>query len=409
MRSITKNLRSFKDYFAGTIEIEDLHHLFQSYPYQSTEFEKDFYSTPINSSAEIMDAAIDLLLELNVNFSLWQEYFAQNLSLYSFLKEVARDHEYSVQLNQLVDLIIQKKLEDKIELAKSLTIGLALLFPVLMVALYNSAYQAVFHFLFDNANILPILGIGFSVIALVCMVYLNHLQDRRPRFKIFRDDFFLVSSSFFNTTGKVILVISSSNCAFLSAISFISATLIDSAREFWCLLELNKHYFKNPLLENNELEAIRQQHTRSEYDYIKQRNTLAINLTTALSLTALVIICSFLPDGVMLTFATCSSIASVYLVKMLALTLNKKIIDMQLQAELKKIHQSCEQHQINEEMLTRLKKTIHSANDSYISDNIKPSRKTRSLKKTASVSYEFNTKVLHSISPKYKTSHTSQT
>lgn len=196
-------------------------------------------------------------------------------------------------------------------------------------------------------NILPILGILFSFTNLCFNIYLNHLCDRRQKTKIYRDDVFLVASSVINILGKIALVAKTMFAPY-AAFFFIAATLIDTLKELFFLLELRQKYLKQPAFAENDPAIVHQQYARHEYDYIKQRNALIINFISAFSLTALVITCSFFPVGLVLTLSTCASIASVYLLKLLFLTINESIIASKLQAELKVIGDTYKSEPISE-------------------------------------------------------------
>lgn len=337
--------------------IEELEQYFQIYNEDYISFEHDFNSILINSNDAIIDEVIELLTQLNINFKLWGSYFNQDLTLYNFFIELAKDHENSTQLNQLIDLIVKRKWYGLGELLQSLAIALLFISPVLAALLYP-AVSFMWDFLFKTANFLPILGIVVSITSLVFNIYLNHLSDRRPSYKIYRDDIFLGISSALGIAAKTLLIIAKGILAPIAAFLFVAAAIVDTIKELFYLLELRKNYLEKPDFEENDQAIIHQQYARHEYDYLKQRNTLIVNLIAALTLTALVITCSFFPVGIVLTLSTCASIVCVYMLKKLFLYLNENSIANQLQSELKDIGERYKTPELSDDSYNQLRESI---------------------------------------------------
>ncbi len=350
MKSVVQNLEVFKSYFKGEITIDDVEIYFNVYTESYINFENDFYSVLIDSSDEIREEVIQLLLTLNINISSWGTYLSQDLSVYNFLKELAKEHEYSTQLNQLIDLIAKRKWLGLGELLQSLAIAAIFILPVLAALLYPLA-SLLFEFLIKTANVIPILGILVSGITLGFNIYMNHLNDRRPSFKIYRDDIFLAISSTLSIAGKITLIVAKSMLASFAAFLFVAAAVVDTIKELFYLMELRKNYLNKPEPAENDQAIKYQQYARHEYDYIKQRNALIINLVSAMALTALVITCCFFPVGIILTLSACASIAAVYLLKKLCLYINENSIATQLQTELKKISDQYKTKEVDEGVL----------------------------------------------------------
>lgn len=364
MHSIVNNLRVFKEFFAGKITIKDVSKHLKIYNQNFIDFEKDFYTISINSNSTISDEIIGILIQLNIDFNFWGGYFSQNLSLYQFLKELAKDHELSLQLNLLIDLIEKRKRHGLVTFAKKTAIAALIVLPVLIGLLYP-VIHSIITFLLETANFVPAFSIVLSFPILLFNLYLNHLSDRRPSFKIYRDDIFLIASSVLNSAAKIILIVAKSVFASFASLLFIAAALIETTKELFYLLELRKNYLNKPIVAENDLAIIRQQYTRYEYDYLKQRNTLVINLVAALCLTVLVITCSFFPVGFILTLSTCISIASVFLLKHMFLTINERIMSTKLQAELKEIGEHSEKMTVTASSLSRFKESLQIENSVF--------------------------------------------
>jgi len=362
LKDVIQNIQVFRKYFSAEITIKDVEDYFKIYNENYIDFENHFYSVLINSNDEIFDEVLKLLFQLNINVKLWGSYFSQDLSIYNFFKELSKDHENSTQLNDLINLIVKRKWYGLGELLQSLAIAALFISPILAAILYP-AFLFMYDFLFKTANFLPILGIIISFSTLIVNIFLNHLNDRRHSFKIYRDDIFLVVSSVLGIAAKITLIIAKSVLAPIAAFLFIAAALVDTLKELFYLLELRKNYLKKPDFGENNQAIIHQQYARHEYDYLKQRNALIINLIAALTLTALVITCSFFPVGIILTISTCASIACVYLLKTLFLTLNENSISHNLQTELKYIGERYETTEFNEDSYNQLRESLHIDND----------------------------------------------
>lgn len=339
---IIENIRTFKLFISGAITITELESYFECYNERYIEFEKDFYTTFINSNEEIRAEICSLLSQFNIPPRLMGKYFAQDLTVYQFFKQLVIDDEHSVQKNLITDYIVNQKWQGIWELIQHFAIAAIFVLPAFGVMLYP-AFSFLYEFLIKTANLLPILGIVFTSISLIFNIYINHLYDHRPTFKIYRDDVFLLIGSAFSIAAKVTLIVAQSTLASFAAVLFIASALVDIVKEIFYLFELRRHFKNIPELSEVDHPAIYfQQHARHNYDYIKQRNALIINLIAALAITGSVIGCTFLPIGLLLTLCTCISVSVVYIIKKIALTYNEECIAEQLQTELKHIS---EQHQ----------------------------------------------------------------
>lgn len=87
MQTIVDNLTIFSKFITASCDLEDVEKHLKAYDNNFLAFERDFYVTPIDSNDECIDAAIKLLQNLNISFKLWSSYFAQNLTVYEFLKK----------------------------------------------------------------------------------------------------------------------------------------------------------------------------------------------------------------------------------------------------------------------------------------------------------------------------------
>lgn len=333
MNKSVEHIELFSAYLAGKITFDELNEYIQAYQYAPLDFEQEFFLNSIEDDKDAKEKANKLLLLLNIDFDLWWSNHTRKMCLFAFLKELIKEHEHSIQLNQLLFLLIKQYFAEFLSNLKYATIVVGIFAPVVLISIYYQ-FQGLFHYLFDTANILPILGTVFSVLSLFAYLYWNHLNDFRPYYKILRDDFFMLATGLLNITGKLVLVFSPMVFAPLSAVFFIIASVIDVAKELWYLLELNKNYRDQAPFPDNDLLVIHQQQIRNEYDYLKQRNTLIINLTSAALLSTLLITCSFFPLGLALTLSTSITIACVYLFKLIALKINEHYMSTNLQSEL---------------------------------------------------------------------------
>lgn len=376
MKSIIDNIQIFKDYFTGKLSIDEVEQYLEAYNFQPEDFEKDLQNTPINADERTINAIVDLLLQLNINFTLWPAYFQQELSLYALLKEIAKDHEHSIQLNQLLDLLLKKRLEAFFALA--INIGLFTLTILPLIAYSILQWQWLFHFLFDTANILPILGVFFSIGLLATNLYLNHLNDRRPAYKIYRDDAFILTNSLLNITGKIVLILTPFTYPIAASVLFLLATVIELIKESWYLYELDFDYQQKEFLDNTQSIILHQQFARIEHDYYKQRNKLIINLLGAILLLGVLIACHFVPFGLTLTLLTTASIGIIYLIKLAALKINDHISNDNLQSELKAISELHDKVMVDKGTVNQFVQSIQVPQLSD-SDNLSHPQKIRGL------------------------------
>lgn len=332
------------EYFNGNITIIDVEEHLKPYDDKFIEFERDFYFTAINSDEELSNNMTQLLLLLNVDPSLWANYIYRDLNIYSFLLALTIDHEESLQLNELIDLIAKINRKQYYDIIIQ-TAQMMVIPTIITASLLFPFYHHIYTYIILTANILPIFGIIISLIALGVNIYLNHLNITRPMYKIYREDIFHVINCLLNVTAKTLLVIGKYAFAMVASFLFVFAQLVEAGKELFYLLELRQKF----LLKKEEAERkdyamynptiIQQQICRREQDYLKQRNVFIINLFAAIALAAALIGFCFMPAGLALTLSTCATIAGVYLIKKIAIKLNHDIISNQLSNELKEIAQ----------------------------------------------------------------------
>ncbi|MCE3044208.1 hypothetical protein [Legionella sp. 16cNR16C] len=362
MQAIEDNLKIFTRFIAADCDLEDVETHFKKYDNNFLSFERDFYVTPIDSTDECVDAAIELLQSLHIDFKLWPSYFAQNLSTYEFLKKIVRDHELSIQLNNLIDAIEKRKRYNNILFALKILVPICLVL-IIMAGIFHSQLEEIIRFLLFSAGLLPVFGIIVSIFSIIFQVIFSHLNDRRPIEKIYRDDAFIVLNNTLNIVAKTILMAAKYTFVPLAAFFFIAAAVIEVLKELFYLLEL--HHTQTLELSPEEkhnfasLTLYHQQGARLNYDFIKQRNAFIINIVAALTLAISVTACAFLPAGFVLTLATCSVVSIVFCIKKLALYINDIMVSNTLQQELKSIADTYATDEKSEAKIDELKESIY--------------------------------------------------
>ncbi|KTC68363.1 hypothetical protein Lbir_2965 [Legionella birminghamensis] len=376
MQTIVDNLTIFSKFITASCDLEDVEKHLKAYDNNFLAFERDFYVTPIDSNDECIDAAIKLLQNLNISFKLWSSYFAQNLTVYEFLKKIVRDHELSIQLNTLIDTIEKRKRYNNILFALKFLVPFCVLLLIL-AGIFYAQLEEIVRFLIFTAGLLPVFGIIVSIFTIIFQVIFTHLlNDRRPIEKIYRDDAFIVLTNSLNIAAKAVLMAAKYTFVPLAAFFFIASAVIEVLKELFYLLELHQTQTPELLPEDKHnfasLTLYHQQLARLNYDFIKQRNAFIINIAAALTLAASVTACAFLPPGFILTLATCSVVAIVFCIKKLALYINDIMVARKLQQELKSLAEEFSSEEVESPAeIDKLKESIHDINNPDIVDKMR--------------------------------------
>ena len=331
MQSLIDTLKSFNTVIMSKNPQNVLRDCMSYYYNNMAQFQHDFYTATIDSTDEIKACVQDILTNLNIPKLQWGRYLDSCLTVHDFLVELdgLTKNEKIREFIKLIDT--QAELEREKIIFAGLT---ALLFlDISAVLLVASRGVTAFQELIAAAVFIPVVGVVYTAAVAIYSLYKNLSDKKIPWFDRFRDNFFLLANAALNFAAYGVLITAATTATPVTAVLFVLAAVVSVIQEVTSIVQMViQDKTKATIVEPTDLDA-QQKQARHELDYIKRRNSVLINIFTAVASASIVAAWCFVPGGIFVAVGAVVAIGVVYLAKSWAQKHNEAAIKARLQSK----------------------------------------------------------------------------
>lgn len=310
MQSLNDTLNAFRQYVEGGTR-RDISQYMSYYHGKMSEFERDFYHTPINSNNSIKAVVREILTTLEIPPHQWGRYLTASLNVHDFFVELALQKQESEKLIFFIRLLDEQHILQWLKIFAGAAAALAIVeiaYPFLknLISIQELVTAAIF---------MPVVGLAFTAAVALYSFYKN-IRDRHiPLHQRFKDNFFLLADVALKFAAYSVLIAAATTATPLSAILFVVAECVSVLKEVVNLIQIINKGRHQPVLSSMDNLSLMQYKARQDFDYMKHRNAVLINMFTAAVCVAIVGLWCFAPPSIIVTVAAIVAIGLVYAIK----------------------------------------------------------------------------------------------
>ena len=342
MQSLIDLLTSFNTCVPGerSVRFEENMYFYRN---KMSAFERDFDRTKINAP-QIKAIVEAMLITIGISPSQQGRYLHASLSVREFfieLKENIKDRNQ--QVNQIINLFNEQK---SLKLNRMMSIGLV------FGAIFQIAHPFITHFtpieeILAAALFVPVVGLIFTTVSSLYQLYKTIYDHDVLLSKRLKDGFFLLADVTLKFTAYISLISAAITAAPLAAVLFVVAESFNVIKEIVNLVQAYMHNRNYPILSGMDNLSAKQHQARYQFDFIKHRNSILINLLTATVCLGVIAVWCFLPPSLLITIGALVAIGAAYIVKSQLHKYNEANVRARLQDEFTKLEAPVETEQRN--------------------------------------------------------------
>ncbi len=329
MQSLLDTLTSFNIYLTNEDDTA-LHKCMSYYANNSTAFERDFNTIPINANQRIERSVQALLIGLNIPEYQWGRYLGSSLT---FNKLIIELHEHNNKENLKLKLFNQLINDTRVRLReKNIALGFIIgdLVGFSVPIAVRDEGLTYFQKLFATTWFIPIISI-VGVCGYKGYDLYNNLTNKKTSYsQKIQDSCFLLVSVTLKIAAYMLLIIKLAFC-----------NVMDVLQEMATLMRIISEDNKKINSQTTDLSTL-QKLTRDKMDYINHRNTALINMASAAVSVGIFAVWYFIP-GILVVACVLIALGIVLLAQSQAKKYNEQILNTRLQhafEELEKSHHS---------------------------------------------------------------------
>lgn len=313
---LVNTLKFLKGHFEKGGSKEALLEYMESYDKKMAKVNTDFYKTTVNSDKEVRTAVEDLLTSLGIPKMQWGRYTGSS-KIREMLKEIVeyapKTDANKEKIEQVKSLVADIKAKSKVSLQKAILYGLGVLFPILATMPFGGF--GVIEQIVTAALFIPVVSVAVTIGVALYSIYKTTFDKNIPLLDKIRDNFFLVAGTALKTAAYGLVIAAGVASAPVVGILTVVAAGVDVLQEGFKLLQMKIKGKAAPARTGNEDLITKQQDARFDADYAKSKKLLWVKLGTAVALTALAAVTSFVPGGIIVVAAAALAMGIVYAIQ----------------------------------------------------------------------------------------------
>lgn len=321
---------------SGFIAFENyFYQQFLAYSDKNADITTDFLKTPVNSDQALVDVIEKILEKLKIPKVQWGRYTHCPVSVYDVLVELSErddlipEHEKRlIQLIYLIDEEIGVRWDLVLLVGLLGLLGLEISIPLGGASVLQQVVTAALFF--------PVVSLGYSIGVFLYSLYQSIFDTTTPFFERIRHNFFNMMAASLKIAANSIVIAAAVVASPVVAILAVLASTVTVIKEAVGLA----HYSSQNLDDVAKDSLNIHDRARKEVEHAKKINSLAINVVTAILLTAITAVWVFAPAGIMLTVGAVVGMGLVYVAKSIAERINESKMKAKLKDKFSKIEES---------------------------------------------------------------------
>jgi hypothetical protein len=327
-------LTSFNVYASGGQTRGFLRH-FSYYENKMSEFDRDFNHTKINNQ-EIKAIVKVILTTLGIPAHQHGRYLNSPLSVRDFFVEL-NEHTKKENL-KLNNFIILQNQQNRLKWNK-IILGSAIGLAIFEITYPFIKSLITIQELLAAALFVPVVGIGITAIIAIYSGYKNIFDKHTSLSQRFKDNFFLLADIALKLAAYSLLIAATTATPVAAAL-FVVAECFNVIKEIVNLVQAHFQNNNNAMLSSMDVLSRQQYKARQQFDFVKQRNSIIINLLAATLCVGIIAIWCFFPPSLFLTIGALAAVAVVAVIKAQIQKCNEANVKTRLNREFTKLEAS---------------------------------------------------------------------
>ena len=337
MQSLIDTLTCFNNYIAGGPK-KPLDDRMSYYGAKKIDFNRDFYKTTIGSNEDLRKLVCTLLHNLQIDKRQWGRYLDTPLTFYELLVELREQNRNNNRLNKLIERIDEHSWKQWVKIIFGGVIAIGIIeisLPILTHLVGLSTIQE----LIAAAIFAPIAGSIVTTAVALYSLYQTLNNKSLSLSQQFLDNFFLLAHVALKFIAFGLLLTAVTTTTPVVATLFVLAEGINVLKEIASLAHIFIQDLQRVVSRDSHDLATLELQARHDFDFIKRRNNVLIDIAAAAVCVGFVAAWCFVPGGLFVAIGVSVGIGLVFLAKRWAHHLVEEAIKTQLQRKFEAIEQ----------------------------------------------------------------------
>lgn len=333
MSSIVLTLHHLNTFLKGGSTDSLLRHL-KRYDKRPEVLHKDLNVLTLGNP-DIWEAVEDILYTLGIPPSAWGKYRKRKDTVSGFLQKLSQNGY--LQVTYFIEKMEEKKLVTKMLIFFGVFYSAAVVAAILSTPYFASFVSFLFDFLSSELGI-PVSGIVQAALTTAYSLYQTCSDGKQSILNRVRDTVFTLAKAAASFVGYALWISATVSMTWIIAGMFVASSILDLAREVFCLVQGEIQYWKNPPVVSDDPVVVNRGKVRHKVTYEQHRNAAIISLVSAILVIGLTAVLTFVPGTVA---AICSFVALglVYVATYLLQRKNEQYMRNRMQKTLAEIEQ----------------------------------------------------------------------